>query len=353
MNKKLIALLLAAFMLLSLCACGAKETPPAEESAAPAGESAAPVEESAEPAPEFTYPEQNISWIIPVAAGSGTDLVSRQIADQLDLGVNFSFENITGGQQSVGTNEALSRPADGYTLFSIANAGLLTQPIINPDVGYTVDDMIPLAFMTPDTLATVTVNNDSPIKTMDDWVEFVTTHDEFTFAVPNSGGFGHMSCLAVLDGLGASLGKAVAYDGNNGAYQAVINGEVDFAILDDNFIFNYHDQGTCNVLVTLSSQKSAYLPTVDALGEGYPIDKLDALGGWKIVCVSADTPEDIVVFLKEKIDEILLSDEYTEYLDVNGYGSFNGKVPSIEETRAIIDDAVELYSDILVKAGLM
>lgn len=352
MKKKLIALLLATLMLLTLCACGAKEAPAAAP-AEPAAEPAAPAEEAAEHAAEFTYPEQNISWVIPVAAGTGTDLVSRQVADQLDLGVNFSFENITGGQQSVATNEALSRPADGYTIFSIANAGLLTQPIINPDVGYTVDDMIPLAFMTPDTLATVTVNNDSPIKTIDDWVEFVTTNDEFTFAVPNSGGFGHMSCLAVLDGLGASLGKAVAYDGNNGAYQAVINGEVDFAILDDNFIFNYYNQGTCNVLVALSSQKSAYLPEVEALGEGYPIDKLDALGGWKIVCVSADTPADIVSFLKEKIDEVLLSDEYAEYLDTNGYGTFNGKVHSIEETRAIIDDAVVLYSDILVKAGLM
>jgi len=345
MKKRLIALLLAAMMLLTLAACGAKEEAPAE---APAE-----AETTTEEVAEFTYPEQNISWIIPVAAGTGTDLVSRQIADQLDLGVNFAFENITGGQQSVGTNEALSRAADGYTLFSIANAGLLTQPIINPDVGYTVDDMIPLAFMTPDTLATITVNNDSPLKTMDDWVEFVTTNDEFTFAVPNSGGFGHMSCLAVLDGLGASLGKAVAYDGNNGAYQAVLNGEVDFAILDDNFIFNYHNQKTCNVLVALSSAKSAYLPDVSALGEGYPVDKLDALGGWKLVCVSADTPAEIVEFLKTKIDEVLLSDEYTEYLDTNGYGSFNGKVLSIEEARSVIDDAIALYSDILVKAGLM
>ena len=352
MRKKITALLLAAIMLLALTACGTAAQPASTE--APAADTAA---ESATEAPAeekaLDYPTKNISWIVPVAAGAGVDLVTRQVTDMLDLGVNFSIENITGGQQAIGTKEALSRPADGYTLFSIANAGLLTQPIINPDVGYTVDDIIALAMLTPDVLATVTVNNNSDIKTMEDWVEFVTTKDEFSFAVPNSGGFGHMSCLAVLKGLGANYGKAVAYDGNNGAYQAVLNGEVDFAILDDNVIYNYSNQGTCNVLVALSSTKSPYLPNVEPLSSAYPVDKLDALGGWKIACVSADTPPEIVEFLKTKLDELLLSDEYAKYLEENGYGSFNGKILSIDELSGVINDAVALYSEILVEAGLM
>ena len=78
-----------------------------------------------------------------------------------------------------------------------------------------------------------------------------------------------------------------------------------------------------------------------------------ALGGWKIACVSADTPPEIVEFLKTKLDELLLSDEYAKYLEENGYGSFNGKILSIDELSGVINDAVALYSEILVEAGLM
>ena len=111
MRKKITALLLAAIMLLALTACGTTAQPASTE--APAADAAADAPAEA-PAEETTldYPTQNISWIVPVAAGAGVDLVTRQVADMLDLGVNFSIENITGGQQAIGTKEALSRPAN-------------------------------------------------------------------------------------------------------------------------------------------------------------------------------------------------------------------------------------------------
>ena len=108
MRKKITALLLAAIMLLALTACGTAAQPASTE--APAADTAA---ESAAEAPAeekaLDYPTKNISWIVPVAAGAGVDLVTRQVTDMLDLGVNFSIENITGGQQAIGTKEALKK----------------------------------------------------------------------------------------------------------------------------------------------------------------------------------------------------------------------------------------------------
>lgn len=297
------------------------------------------------------YPSRNISWIVPVNAGTPTDLASRQVADLLDLGVNIAVENITGGNQTIGINEALSRDADGYTIMSLANAVLITQSLMNPDIGYGLEDLKLLAMITPACMATITVNNDSSIKTYEDWVEFVTTNDEFTFAVPNSGGYGHLSILSVLSQLGVTGGKAIAYDGNNGAYQAMLNGEVDFAISDDNVIYTYHNDGACNTLVCMANESSYYLPDAPAIGD-YGIKNMDSLAGWKIIGVSADTPDEIVNFLKEKIDEVLSSDVYAQYLLDNGCGVFSS-IQTSEEITALVEEAFVIYEEILTAAGLM
>lgn len=345
--KKLFALVVAAAMTLSLVACGAKEETPAASSAPAVSAPAASEEDNG----LGDYPNQTISWIVPVNAGTPTDLASRQIADLIDLDANIAVENVTGGNQTIGINEALSRAADGYTIMSLANAGLITQPLMNPDIGYGLEDLKLLAMITPACMATITVNNDSSIKTYEDWVEFVTTHDEFTFAVPNSGGYGHLSILSVLSQLGVTGGKAIAYDGNNGAYQAMLSGEVDFAISDDNVIYTYHNDGTCNTIVCLANESSYYLPDVPAISD-YGIEKMDSLAGWKIIGVSADTPDAIVDYLKEKIDEVLSSDVYAQYLLDNGCGAFSS-IQSSEEITALVEEAFVLYGEILTDAGLM
>ncbi len=349
--KKLLALMLTLAMVLSLAACGAKNDPPAASTPDPNTQAPAPAAPE-EPADELgDYPSQTISWIVPVNAGTPTDLATRQLADLLDVSVNIAVENVTGGNQTIGINEALSRGGNGYTIMSLANAGLITQPLMNPDIGYGLADLKLLGMITPPCMATITVKTDSPIKTYEDWVEFVTTHDEFTFAVPNSGGYGHISILSVLSQLGVTGGKAIAYDGNNGAYQAMLSGEVDFAISDDNVIYTYHNDGACNTIVCLAGESSYYLPDVPAIGD-YGIKNMDSLAGWKIVGVSADTPDAIVNYLKEKIDEVLSSEVYAQYLLDNGCGAFSS-IQSSEEVTALVEEAFVIYEEVLTAAGLM
>lgn len=353
MKRNLFALLLAFAMILSLAACGGNSSGGAADAPAQAADPApAPADTAPEPEkPTLDYPKKNISWVVPVAAGSPTDLATRQMADALDLGVSISVENVTGGNQTIGINDALSRGSDGYTLLSLANAGLITQPLMNPDIGYGLEDLKLLAMITPACMATITVSNDSDIKTYEDWKEFVTTHDEFTYAVPNSGGYGHLSILAVLNQMGVTGGKAVAYDGNNGSYQALLTGEVDFSISDDNFIYTYFNDGACNTIVCLANESSYYLPDIPAIGD-YGIENMDALAGWKIVGVSADTPDEIVDFLKEKIDEVLVSESYAKYLLDSGCGAFTS-IQSSEEITQLVEEAFGLYEEILKSAGLM
>lgn len=339
--KKLLAMMLTLAMALSLAACGTQE-PAASSGSAGSGSQENGLGD---------YPSQNISWVVPVAAGSATDLVTRAVAERLDLGTTISIENITGGAQTIGANEVMARAADGYTLLSFANAGLISQPILNPDIGYGLEDFRLLAMLAPDCKATVTVSKDSGIQTAQDWIDFVTSGEPFTYAVPGSGGYGHISMLNVLGQLGSTSGTGVAYDGNNGAYTALLTGEVDFCVVDDNFIFNYYDQGECNVLGCIAEEPSSYLDGVSALSE-YGLTGLDALGGWKILAIRSDTPDEIVEYIKGKVSEVLSSEEYAQYLETSGYGAFSSQL-SEEEVTELVKKAYDIYSESLKNAGLM
>ena len=343
--KKVFALCLVLAMMLSLAACGGTKKEEVKE------ETKTETTETTEETGLGDYPSHNISWVVPVAAGSATDLVTRAVSDRLDLGATIAIENITGGAQTIGANEVMSREADGYTLLSFANAGLISQPLLNPDIGYGLEDFRLLAMLAPTCKATVTVSKDSDIKTAQDWVDFVTSGEPFTYAVPGSGGYGHISMLNVLGQLNSTSGTGVAYDGNNGAYTALLTGEVDFCIVDDNFIFNYYNQGECNVLGCVSMSPSSYLDGVPALSD-YGLTDLDALGGWKVLAIRSETPDEIVEYIKAEVNEVLGSDDYTEYLKTSGYGAFDTLMTE-EELTDLVEKAYEIYGESLKGAGLM
>ena len=261
------------------------------------------------------------------------------------------MENVTGGSQTVGINDGLSRGGDGYTIISMANAGIITQPIMNPDVGFGLDDLKMIAMLTPECTATITVSKDSPLNTYEDWVEFVTTNEDFTYALTATGGYGQLGILNVLKQLGAPQGTSASYDGGAGAYQALINGETDFAILDDNAIYQNYENGEVKVLGTIYSERSYYLPDVPALSE-FGLENLDVLGGWKFVAVSAETPDNIVDYISEKLMEGLESEEYNQAMIDSGFGSFD-YVMAGDELTELLEKTAVFYEEILTEYGMM
>lgn len=340
MKRRILALLLTAVMALSLAACG-------DSGAAGSGSGSA----SAGSDSLNGYPDHSISWIVCMAAGSGTDLAVRKLVDLVDLGADITVENITGGSQTVGINDGLARGGDGYTIISMANAGIITQPIMNPDVGFGLDDLKMIAMLTPECTATIAVSKDSPLNSYEDWVNFVTSHDDFTYALTATGGYGQLGILNVLKQIGAPQGTGASYDGGAGAYQALINGETDFAILDDNAVYTNYENGEVKVLGIIYSSRSYYLPDVPALSE-FGLTDLDVLGGWKFIAVSAETPDEIVDYLSGRILEALESEEYNQAMIDSGFGSFEEVIAGDELTELLEKTAV-FYQDILTEYGMM
>ena len=74
-------------------------------------------------AQDTTWPNRPVTWVVPLAAGSPTDVMARTIAAELAprLGQNLIVENKPGGGSLIATTAVQQAKADGYTfLFTIS-----------------------------------------------------------------------------------------------------------------------------------------------------------------------------------------------------------------------------------------
>src|SRR5262245_32871171 len=80
--------------------------------------------------PSSAWPERPIKFISSQAAGGGTDVIGRLIADQLSarLGQPIVYENRPGGGNVIGTQAAARSAPDGHTYFYASAAALVTDP---------------------------------------------------------------------------------------------------------------------------------------------------------------------------------------------------------------------------------
>src|ERR1700739_489028 len=76
------------------------------------------------------YPHHAIKMIVPFAAGGGTDVLARIIAQNLNSkwGQPVVVENQPGASGAIGTRAAMKAAPDGYTLLMASTGALMAVP---------------------------------------------------------------------------------------------------------------------------------------------------------------------------------------------------------------------------------
>lgn len=352
--KRLAAALLLIGIVTSLAACSPStpaETPTPSPTPPVSGGQPTPnagsTEEPTVSQPEG-YPKKTISWIVPAAAGATIDLPTRALTDILDLGGTIVVENIAGASQTLGAAEAANRGGDGYTLLTGANAWGLIQPSMNK-VAYSVDDFRHLCFISGFVHDVLVVPADSSIQTVEDWIAYITSGDRFTYGIPATGGHGHLALTTALNQLGGSTGACTPYANAGENIAALLGGMVEFGVLDSTDAAPRVEAGELRAIAILSDEQSDLLPDVPAITD-YGVTDIGGFKGLLWVAVHKDTPDEIVEWIKLKLDEAINSDEYQQYLADSGRGTLPGYTE--EEVTAYLADAAAAYKEVLKSLGL-
>jgi tripartite-type tricarboxylate transporter receptor subunit TctC len=84
-----------------------------------------------------SWPQRNVTWIVPLGPGSGVDTTARLLADKVagKWGRPVVIENRPGGDALVAINAFLSAQ-DDYTLFMAPTSTFTAHPLLHEKLPY-------------------------------------------------------------------------------------------------------------------------------------------------------------------------------------------------------------------------
>src|SRR6266852_9525225 len=182
------------------------------------------------PANAAEYPDHAIRMIVPFAAGGGTDVIARMIAQNINArwGQPVVVENQPGASGAIGTRAVMKAPPDGYTLL-MASTGALMAVSSGADADGPFDvnkvlSPIVVAAAPPYLLVT---SPTLPVKSTADLVRLAKERPEgLTFGSSGVGAASHLSGLLFASATGIKL-LHIPYKGTGPAVTDLLGGRID------------------------------------------------------------------------------------------------------------------------------
>ena len=258
-----------------------------------------------------TYPSQMIRILVPSAAGTPPDILTRVIASELERseGWRMMVENKPGAIQTIGAAEVLKQPADGHTLMSLALAASAASVLL-PSTNIRFDrDFAPVIKLgtVPHVLV---VHPAVPATSVSDLVALLKSQpDKLTFS---SGGFGTPAHLAgELFKLRAHVRAThVPYRALPHAISDLLNGTNQYQFITPLPVLDLIASGKLRALaVTAPTRMPALKDVPTVVEEGFP--EL-VIRDWIGYLVKSGTPDHIIARLNEAIGNALAKQHVRE-----------------------------------------
>ena len=260
-----------------------------------------------------TWPTKPLRAIVPVAAGSTTDIVPRVVFEQLSrqFGQSIIVENRTGAGGTTGAAFVAKADPDGYTLLAHGGAHTIA-PSLYPKLSYhPAQDfaaVVPLG-TSPNVLV---VSPASGIKTVGDFVTAAKAKPGgFNFSSVGIGTATHLSAERFRFSAGVEA-THVPFRGGADAMSEVIAGRIDFFFGPVRIVLPNVRAGTLAALVVNGAKRAAALPDVPTTLEAGFVDA--EYPSWFGLFLPAKTPRGIVDKLHRETLKVLQEPQMRERL---------------------------------------
>lgn len=263
------------------------------------------------------YPDKNINGIIMWGAGGVMDSVSRAIVPvvEKELGRSIIMQNKTGASGAIATTFVNNAKPDGYNILFGAENPNIYKIMGLSNIDY--DNFEPLWIMMSN-VAIVVVNNDSPYKTYQEFIEDSAKH-RIKLGSTGPGGLPYVATSmirAIHSGLDFSL---VQFDGEGPALTALMGGHIDVFPVSLVSAAEFVKGGKLRALAIMDQKRSPDFPDVPTVIEAYgDYKKYLPWGAFYGAFVRKGTPPEITNRLKAAFEKAYADPKFQEFLKHSG-----------------------------------
>ncbi|WP_426954798.1 Bug family tripartite tricarboxylate transporter substrate binding protein [Muricoccus radiodurans] len=294
------------------------------------------------------YPSRPIRVIVPFAAGTSTDIMTRLVTPKMseEVGQPVVVENRPGAGGVVGSDAVAKSPPDGYNLCMGSIASHSVNQSLMPRLPYDVlRDFTPVSLTTnaPNLLV---VGQSVPARTLQEFIAWAKTQRSVAYASAGNGTSSHLAGELLRLKTGAPL-EHVPYRSAPQALTDVISGQVPMTIYQVTAVLPFVRDGKLRALAATSARRLEWTPDVPtAIEQG--IADFD-VSAWHGLFAPAKLPEPVLDRIYGALNKALTAPDLRPRLIEQGLEPVG--LPPAEFRRFLIAD-IEKWREVVRAADI-
>ncbi len=270
------------------------------------------------PARAADYPDHAIKLIVPFAAGGGTDVLARVIAQSLNSkwGQPVVVENQPGASGAIGTRAVMKAAPDGYTLLMASTGALMAVSAGAEGAGpFDVNKVLTPIVIGAAPPYLLVVSPTLPVKTTAELISYAKGKPEgLSFGSSGVGAASHLSGLLLATETGITL-QHIPYRGTGPAVTDLLGGRIDLMFAPGPVVQQFVQSGQLRALGVTDTQRSKFYPDVPVVADAVP--GYESVG-WFGLLAPPHTPPEIVKKINGVIVAAMQTQEFRDHLATLG-----------------------------------
>lgn len=279
-----------------------------------------------------SWPSRAITIIVPFAAGGGTDVATRAVANLMaqDLKATIVVDNRPGGNSFIGARAAARAAPDGHTLFMTSLTTHSINPYLFKELPYSPSDFTPVGLLTT-TAPVLMTAADNPVQDARGVVAHAAREPGgLNFGVPNASA---RFATAMFASLSEATVTEINFNSTPQAHAEVAAGRVHYIFGDFSAGGSLVEGGRLKALAVAGPRRLTQQPHIPTMAEsGLPGVEVEI---WSGLFAPKGTPEAIIQKINAALNRAL---QDTKVRDIFRKGAQDSQAMTPAEFSRYVDE---------------
>lgn len=260
------------------------------------------------------WPSRPVTIVVPFTAGTTSDVIARNLAQELStkLGQSFVIENKGGAGGNIGAAFVARANPDGQTILFATTSQAATNKFMYAKMDFDPQKDFAPVVLVGKAPVIITAKPDAPYSTLKDFIAYAKANPgKVTGGFPGNGTLGHITGELLGKQAGIDFSKT-QYRGSSAIVTDLLGGHIDVGMDSVAGYISTVRDGKIKALAIASAQRWSSLPDVPTVAEsGLPGFEASV---WYAILVPTKTPDEVATKINAVTNAWLKDPKTQEFL---------------------------------------